>query len=101
MMRTCRCSQCRDSRAEVAAGTVEWFRFYGNGCANCGFYSLTNADESLGYCLKLQHLARGAALRLTQRRGRGRLRTGCLPLIVGGAYSCREFRPCHNAPEAP
>ena len=95
-MRTCRCSECRDPKADLAAGTVEWFRFYGNGCANCGFYSPTNADESLGYCLKFQLLARGAALELSRRR-RGRLRKGGLPLLVGGAFSCREFQPFHNA----
>lgn len=77
-MRTCRCSECRDPRADLAAGTVEWLCFYGNSCANCGFYSPANAEQSFGYCLKFQLLARGAAPE------------------VRGAFSCCEFRPYHD-----
>lgn len=80
-MRTCRCSECRDPKADLAAGTVEWLRLYGNSCANSGFYFPANAEESLDYCLKFQLLARGAVLELFRRR-RGRLRKGSLPLIV-------------------
>jgi hypothetical protein len=44
--RPCGCSQCRNLEADMARGEVDSSLFYGDCCANCGFFAALGEDEA-------------------------------------------------------
>jgi hypothetical protein len=90
--RMCGCLECRNMKADLAAGKPEAVA-YGNCCANCGFYSPLGKIEASGVCCKFELSPANTGMNLYHRR-RGELRGQAL--IVGGLFSCNSFRPVHK-----
>src|SRR5437763_15730673 len=97
MSRECRCSICGNPEKDAAKGVVASPIAYGDMCGNCGYYSPLRADCSEGHCRKFGVRKHRQGMGLI-RRNRGDLPQGALPLIVGGAYYCGDYRPLHDKP---
>jgi len=95
--RVFRCPQCRDAEKDAATGTLDYLKVYGLACDNCGFYARLGADEAEGHFHMFGFRKQGTSMSLTRRK-RGAPTEGTLPLIVGGTFYCRDFRPVDAAP---
>jgi hypothetical protein len=92
--RVCRCSQCRDIERDLALGTVELLRVYGDSCANVGFSLRITRTNPAGSCRRFELLPRRRGMDLSHRK-LGHIREGGQALLVGGAFVCEDFRPFH------
>jgi hypothetical protein len=91
----CRCKACRDSAADIAAGTVKWASVYGDHCANCGFFKSRSADWFWGQCLRFSLRPVDGGMKLLRVEGT-KPAAGTLPWIVQANFSCGEFQPLHE-----
>lgn len=97
--RPCRCCSCADPEKDAREGFSGPPFIDGNVCGNCGFYAPLRADQSEGHCRKFGVTKHQQGLGLMRRR-RGELTEGASPLVVGGSFSCGEFRAVHDKPSA-
>jgi hypothetical protein len=97
--RVCRCTECRNVNEDIRTGAVDGI--YGDICINCGHYSpIYNNQAEGGHCLKFAVREEKNGMGLVRRlRGKIRREEGDIPLVVGGGYSCCDFRPLHKRPE--
>jgi hypothetical protein len=89
----CQCKACRDSAADIAAGTVKWASVYGDHCANCGFFKPRGLFK--GECLRFALRPVDEGMKLVRTEG-ARPAAGTLAWIVQANFSCGEFRPLHE-----